>query len=1125
MNKKENKYKKLFSGKSNFGGVSEQKKEEVERDVNIELFCQHVLNHKEETELRFVDSNKEKPAFSRFCCNLDEVKHNCQMYNGRYNIYAGINERSKSGKKDKDVISISCLFFDADAHNGEQIDDAKRDIYSLISKMEERFGSLRYLIVFTGHGYSLFVPIDAISPEYSNAWRRLSESLCVAATDGDSTGTFDISVWNISRVMRVPGTLNIKSDPIRSFIYDTNFPTNPQNKKISRAIKEMGKDEFEEEEEDGGKGERKKDYAGIDRDRNNLSPVDETEYTGESDYATDKGLCKYQCEWLTESLYDPSAAHEPRRETVSRMNLALQQDYPKLDVRERVKIIFNFLKGCVRWSDYTDSKTLYQVQHIVSNAYKPAQCKKLACPHYKECDRRNFWRKKKNKRVKRFEQGAEAWRKRIKEISKQWEGGDDEDHILDIRHCGAGKSYDSRLEVTEGVFIYPTCEARDQACDEDPKLDPIVGRFEWGCDQEDVIEESMRGGQRPIGCFGCPYNPWEDEGTCGYPLYFKDAIKRGEHKKIAVTLPMAKSYGIQQRNDQFVLDDCPFSKFLTDKIILSTADIKHSFDLLYGEDGLSQHNMADVLKDEFRKALNGDEQAKKLWKDKIDDIREIRHNEGHAGREIPINLARLAQAYKVKKRGNDLYQFMIFDDTVLKREYGGLKCCRVLSATPSYEDIELIKKYYPYAQILRDKGGLAEGVKITQVTDGAYSNATLKYPESRERLGKALRNILRIYKARGELDHTVVFCSKKSERGCAKIIEDFRGVRLEHFFGSESKGVNDLKKYNNAIIYGTPPVSPIEYEDMYNMLSKNLCTDGEVFLKGHGNILKDKYLSDDSDDEGMDNEAFLTSEEFQYVKARDEVLQCIGRLRPYDAGKKCEIVLLTNIDISNFSEKEVEHIDLNGLIRRAKVKTSRSLSQYVSNLLKYAKEPSLLLKSLAADLSAEFGISERSARREIDKAVRREVQSGTVVVIKDRSKKGRGRKPLLAVFIHRLKTLFDERVVGALRDPPISMKKHIRKKKKRKKEYIKCKLRREENRRKNDDLCSPLFNYIRDKTSDKNTVLFSDMYTKFSGVLPDKIRSELRAMTLQHRIMMVRCDPGWEMTGEGDAEFRVPSEK
>ncbi|VUT27132.1 MAG: hypothetical protein MASP_01941 [Candidatus Methanolliviera sp. GoM_asphalt] len=523
--------------------------------------------------------------------------------------------------------------------------------------------------------------------------------------------------------------------------------------------KAMGKKTFKEEEEEAEEEEKenRKDHTNAKANNANFSKNNkdgegkrEENHTGDSNF--DKCL-QYLCEWLIEGIHDPRAPHEVRREIVTRMNLALMRD--GVETKKRGKIIFNFLKKNVAWSDYDDRTTAYQVDHIVKNGYNPSNCKKTNCPFKKSCKRRNFWRKdkkeKKEKRKSRFKKGEESFKeRRYKSVIDLLPNGNGES-IIDIRHLGAGKSTEAREAYDEGVFVYKTIKERDEACARDKNMTPVFSRFEgnkspdppdpikeplaylrWEEDEEekkyfgdvrdnylchfkDEIGSNIGGGSRPASCGTCPYCPDKngnanDPGVepCKYPPYAKEVLS-GEYGKYAVSNKMSHAKAFQKKHGPIVIDDTSVTDLVIDKKVAAKKQLEKSLNILFGEDGVIQKNMEDIWRGEIKKALDGDEESFKNVESKIDEIEYYRDRCIFSGGTIPINIAYLGTAFYYFKtydseKEEEKYIFFIENDSPLhKVKYdsenrpinGELKILRYLSSTPAVADAFFLRMYYP----------------------------------------------------------------------------------------------------------------------------------------------------------------------------------------------------------------------------------------------------------------------------------------------------------------------------------------------------------------------------------------------------------------------------------------------
>lgn len=166
------------------------------------LFC----NYKSEglIEIRCLNSGKKpesifiKPSDIIYDHKLDEI---LKLNEEGYNIYAGVNPRPLSMKKKQDDIrDITCLWLDID---GKNFDEGKKEARDRIVN----FPLDPTLIVDSGNGYHLYwvlkEPIINSTEESRKEIKQVLSGLSI------SLGA-DKQAINFDRVMRLPGTLNLK---------------------------------------------------------------------------------------------------------------------------------------------------------------------------------------------------------------------------------------------------------------------------------------------------------------------------------------------------------------------------------------------------------------------------------------------------------------------------------------------------------------------------------------------------------------------------------------------------------------------------------------------------------------------------------------------------------------------------------------------------------------------------------------------------------------------------------------------------------------------------------------------------------------------------------------------------
>lgn len=198
------------------------------------------LGHKNQSELRLIKpkwKDEPKKPVTIFVKNENEFIEAIKKYDGELNIYVGINERTIGGNKDNDVKKITCIGHDIDAHDGkkESIEKSK-NVAELIRNDLLKNGYKEPLVLCSGRGYWVLHRIDGIDNTYENVkrikefGRSLKEKYEIDGIELDST------VYNPSRIARVPGTINVsdKNNPSKSFI--TSIPNDCIDLKLQKEL-------------------------------------------------------------------------------------------------------------------------------------------------------------------------------------------------------------------------------------------------------------------------------------------------------------------------------------------------------------------------------------------------------------------------------------------------------------------------------------------------------------------------------------------------------------------------------------------------------------------------------------------------------------------------------------------------------------------------------------------------------------------------------------------------------------------------------------------------------------------------------------------------------------------------
>jgi len=198
------------------------------------------LNHENQSELRFIEprwKNDPPKLIQKWVRNKEEFLKTIEEGNGKYNLYVGINERKKNGDKDEDIKYITNIGHDIDAHDGKPESFMKAQEVAL--KLKEDCIELGYeepLVICSGRGFWVIHHIVPIENTKENRKKikefgdRIKKKYEVEGMELDS------SVYNPSRIARIPGTENIsdKENPVKAFII--NNPRLTEDLKLTNSI-------------------------------------------------------------------------------------------------------------------------------------------------------------------------------------------------------------------------------------------------------------------------------------------------------------------------------------------------------------------------------------------------------------------------------------------------------------------------------------------------------------------------------------------------------------------------------------------------------------------------------------------------------------------------------------------------------------------------------------------------------------------------------------------------------------------------------------------------------------------------------------------------------------------------
>ncbi len=174
----------------------------------------------------FIFANPSKnQSRSYFVSSEEEFVSKVQELNGKYNLYAGLNERIENGTEAKDVLSVKRIFIDIDCKikpaNQEDLKEAERitdDIILVIEKQTD----LRPTKIFSGNGYQLvycipeIVITDENRGEINSKIQQFLKDLMNKYNSNDKVKLDNVG--DLPRIIRITGTMNIKGNKTSEFI-------------------------------------------------------------------------------------------------------------------------------------------------------------------------------------------------------------------------------------------------------------------------------------------------------------------------------------------------------------------------------------------------------------------------------------------------------------------------------------------------------------------------------------------------------------------------------------------------------------------------------------------------------------------------------------------------------------------------------------------------------------------------------------------------------------------------------------------------------------------------------------------------------------------------------------------
>jgi hypothetical protein len=187
-----------------------------------------LLGHKKQTEIRAIELSKDfktsKVKGHYFVSSKKEFIDKIKEFDGKYNLYAGLNERIDKGTEAKDVISVKRIFADIDCitkpASAEDLKEAEKVTDTIISKIEEKTG-LRATKIYSGNGYQLVFCIPEIEITEANreeVQAQVQQFLKDLIKKYSNDKVKLDNVGDLPRIIRITGTTNIKGGKTSEFI-------------------------------------------------------------------------------------------------------------------------------------------------------------------------------------------------------------------------------------------------------------------------------------------------------------------------------------------------------------------------------------------------------------------------------------------------------------------------------------------------------------------------------------------------------------------------------------------------------------------------------------------------------------------------------------------------------------------------------------------------------------------------------------------------------------------------------------------------------------------------------------------------------------------------------------------
>lgn len=174
-----------------------------------------LLGHtpQERTELRVIEPNEKKVLAREWVNNQNDFLEFSRKWNGRGNVYAGLNPRpSNTASKQDEIKRVTLVPIDVDPERPkdspsteEELDLAKKDAQKILEFLIERNFNKPY-VAMSGNGIHIILSVDITVEKYEEVRKQIKIFFTKLPVKVDEANC------NLDRIFKVPGTWSVKGE-------------------------------------------------------------------------------------------------------------------------------------------------------------------------------------------------------------------------------------------------------------------------------------------------------------------------------------------------------------------------------------------------------------------------------------------------------------------------------------------------------------------------------------------------------------------------------------------------------------------------------------------------------------------------------------------------------------------------------------------------------------------------------------------------------------------------------------------------------------------------------------------------------------------------------------------------